>query len=293
MADDSQTLAAETLLREVTQAVAPLVRLLVRRGIDHPRFSAALKRAFVDAALAELEGDSGAMPTITAIGLRSGLQRRDVKQQLAHPTSALPPKALSPTLPMQLLARWASDAATTDADGTPLPLPIRAGNTPVPSVQALAESLSKDVHPQALLDELVRLGLARTEAGTAHLLSESFVPTREFGQLLGALSRNLRAHASAAVENVLAGESKFLEYSLVADELRPDSAEALHALARKFWRSAYKRSVVEAGELIERDKALGFGSDAPETRVRFGVYFHSEPVLRPPPATIDPGADPP
>ena len=282
---------AETVLLEVAQAVTPLVRLLVHHGVDHPRFAALLKRLFVETAQAELRGAGGAEPTLTAIGLRSGLQRRDVKAQLAHVGAPLPPKALTPNLPMQALARWISDPTYADADGQPLALPLRSAIAEQPTFERLAQSLSKDMHAPALLDELVRLGLVRFEDGLAQVLIEGFVPPRGQEQPLGALGRNLGDHARAAVANVLAGQTQFLEYSLIADELRPDSAEALHRLARKLWRTAYKRSVTEATELIERDKALGFSAAAPETRVRFGVYFYAEPVAAAPDARTDFGSE--
>jgi hypothetical protein len=279
MSVDRRSKTAEIVLREAAQAVVPLVCLLVRHGVDHPRFAAVLKRLFVEAAIEDLRAAGDGAPTLTAIGLRSGLQRRDVRTQLAHLDAPLPPKALTPTLPMQALARWVSDPAYNDAEGNPLVLPLRASDAAAPTFERLAEALSKDVHAPALLDELVRLGLVRFEDGLARVLIEGFVPSRGSEQLLGAMARNLGDHARAAVANVLAGETRFLEYSLIADELRPDSAEALHRLARKLWRSAYKRALNEATEHIERDKALGFDDSAPETRVRFGVYFYSEPVV--------------
>jgi hypothetical protein len=60
-------------------------------------------------------------------------------------------------------------------------------------------------------------------------------------------------------------------------ETTPDSAEELHVLAKKLWSSAYKRAVQSATELVERDVGRGFTVEQPETRVRFGVYFYSEP----------------
>lgn len=282
----------ELLLRRLAHLLAPLVRLLLRHGVDHGRAAAMLKRVYLEEALRELAPAPGAPPpTFTALSLLTGLQRRDVKALLASREQPLPPKATAPSLPMQVLARWASDPAFADADGQPLSLPMRSPDPAQPTFERLAETVSKDIHAPAMLAELVRLGLARDEGSAAVLLSEGFVPTREFDALLGVLARNGRDHLEAAVANVLAGDTRFLEYGLVADELRPESAEALHQLARKLWRQAYKRSVMAATEHVERDRARGFGPDAPETRIRFGVYFYSEPVA-PPPLTAPPPSPP-
>lgn len=278
VSDEPRPQLPEELLQHTTQLLAPLVQLLVRHGVDHPRFAAALKRAFIDAALAELAQAGNAAPTHTAVSLKSGLQRRDVKALRATEGSRWPAKALSPTLAMQAVARWANDPHYADEAGRPLPLPLRRDDPALPSFEGLARSLSKDIHPMALRDELERLQLLRDDAGLLTLLQHDFVPMRDTSQRMGAMARNTHDHLAAAVANLLEGRSRFLEYSLVADELRPEGAEALHALARKLWSQAYKRSVVAATEQVAHDKALGFGAEAPNTRVRFGVYFYSEPL---------------
>lgn len=272
----SSSTPADAVLSRVAFVLVPLVRLLLRRGVDHPRLSAALKRVFVDEALREC-ARSGQPATHTAVSLLSGLQRRDVKALREAAPLALPPKAMSPTLPMQIVARWTTDLHFMTPEETPLVLPMRAADPAAPSFEALADLVSKDVHAPALLDELVRLGLADSHDGQARLVSESFVAPPGSEQLLGALARNTRDHLEAAVANVLSADPQFLEYSLVVDELRPESAQALHDLARKLWRNAYRRTVVAATEKVAQDKATGL-ADSNETRVRFGVYFYAEPV---------------
>lgn len=272
---------SDEVLQHATALLAPLVRLLIHHGVDHPRLAAALKRTFVDAALAECARRGDGEPTHTTVSLLTGLQRRDVKALRDEAAQRFPAKALSPTLPMQAVTRWASDPAYTDGQGRARPLPLRSADPEEPSFELLTDSLSKDIHPTALRDELLRLGLVRDDAGLLTLLQPDFVPLRDQVQLLGAMARNAHDHLAAAVGNLLAGQPRFLEYSLVADELRPESAESLHELARKLWAQAYRRSAQAAAEHVRRDLAQGFGADAPEHRVRFGVYFYAEPVQRP------------
>lgn len=276
---------SDAVLQRALRLLAPLVRLLLRHGVDHTRFASALKRVFIDEARREL-ARLGQKPTHTAVSLLTGLQRKDVRRLVETPPDVPVGKAAVPTLPMQALARWTTDPRFTDADGLPRSLPVRTGDAAAPSFESLAREVSKDVHAPALLDELVRLGLAQVEAGEARLLSEAFVPTREFSQMLDAMSRNTADHLNAAVANVIEVQPRFLEYSLVADELRPESVEALHALARRQWRLDYRKAVLAATELVERDKAVGY-ADAPEMRVRYGVYFYAEPVERAIPAPDD------
>lgn len=293
--------ASDEVLQHATELLEPLVRLLIHHGIDHPRFAAALKRVFVDVALAELggaaakpanasrrgrraaagSGAAGPEPTHTAVGLLTGLQRRDVKAlREGRGGARWPAKALSPTLPMQAVTRWAHEERYLDAQGRPRPLPMRRPDDGQPSFDELAESLSKDMHAPALRDELVRLGLARDDDGLVTLLSRDFVPPRDVRQSIGAMSRNAHDHLAAAVTNLLEGQQRFLDYSLVADELHAESAAALLELARKLWSAAYRQSVQAATAHVARDKQVGFSPARPEMRVRFGAYFYSEPVAR-------------
>lgn len=274
----------EGLLQRVRLLLRPVVRLLLRFGIDHPRLAAALKQVFVEEAAADL-ARRGHRPTLTAISLLSGLQRRDVRGHLANAADRLPPRALSPSLPMQALARWANDPSFGDATGRPLPLPLRGTDPAAATFERLADAVSTDVHAPALLGELVRLGLVRVDDdGLARLLDDSFVPSGDLEQALGALARNAHDHLAAAVANVQADPPPFLEYSLVADELRPESVEALQRMARRWWRGAYRRGVRAATGLVERDRAAGFTAAAPEMRLRFGVYFYAEPLASAPTA---------
>lgn len=267
----------DAVLQRALRLLAPLVRLLLRHGVDHTRLASALKRVFIDEARRELHR-RGQKPTHTAVSLLTGLQRKDVRRLVEAPADVPVGKAAVPSLPMQVLARWTTDPRFTDEEGSPRVLPLRSPGA-APTFEALAREVSKDVHAPALLDELVRLGLAQNEGGQARLLCEAFVPTQEFSQMLDALARNTTDHLNAAVANVIDAQPRFLEYSLVADELRPESVEVLHALARRQWRLDYKKAVLAATERVDRDKAIGF-ADAPEMRVRYGVYFYAEPLER-------------
>lgn len=272
--------AKQLVLQRAVAIVGPLIRLMLRYGVDHPSLSSAMKKAFVQHAL-ELLHERGQNATHTALSLLTGLQRPDVKQLLAQAPSALPPRATAPSLPMQALARWTSDPRYTDGEGDPLTLPLRSSDPDIATFEELAAAVSKSVHATSLIDELVRLGLARFDGRTVRLLQTSFVPEQRFAEVLDVVAGSTRDHLAAAVTNLLSGESRFLEYSLMADELRPDSADKLHALVRKLGKTAYTRALNAANELIEQDRALGFSPEAPDTRIRFGLYFFAEPTSAP------------
>ena len=263
----------ELILRRALRILRPLVTLLVAKGVDYPRLAAALKRVFIDAAEAQL--DARRQPkTITAISLLSGVHRRDVRTLGVGPAAALPDKASSPSMVMQVATRWATDVAYHDEAGQPLPLMLRGAGEP--NFEQLVDSVSTDVHPPAVAEELARRGLARIDGDVVRLQSEAFVPSASFGEVLGYVADNTHDHLAAAVGNLLAPQARFLEHSLLADELRPESAERLHSLAKQLWRGAFRRSAQVATELVEADRKTGF-ADGREMRIRFGVYFYAEP----------------
>jgi len=273
---ESREQTKEALLQRAVALLGPLVRLLLHFGVDHPSLSAALKKVFVREAAALLQA-RGQPATHTALGLLAGLQRPDIKRLRGEPPDALPRRATLPSLPMQALARWTTQPRYLDEAGNPRALPLRSDDVGAASFEQLADSVSKNVHPTALIDELVRLNLARFDGRLVTLLTTSFVPQASLVEMLDLLAGSTGDHLAAAVSNVLEGQPRFLEYSLVADELRPESAAALHALAKRLGRHAYQRALATANELIEADRVKGFDATAPDTRIRFGMYFYAQP----------------
>ncbi len=134
---------ADILLQESLHALAPLVRAPIREGITYPQFAQALKTVFFEAARQEL-GQQGVKQTDSAISVRSGVHRKDVRS-MAHTERALP-RTLS--LASQVYTRWLASPETTDASGAPRAL---QRNGPMPSFEALALAVSKDVHPRTEL----------------------------------------------------------------------------------------------------------------------------------------------
>jgi hypothetical protein len=270
----------DKLIDRALAAVAPLVRLLVAYGVTYPRFAAALKRTFLDAAVAELDA-TGRKRTDSAISLLSGLQRRDTRLLGREYPTGLPAKSERVSLAQQVALRWASLPAYLDDQDNPRELPLTESGD-APSFTALAKSVSKDVHAASVLDEMVRLGLVRVEGAHVRRVGESFVPA-QFDELTQLMAQSVRDHLAAAVANVRGGEPKFLEYSLFSDELRPQSADELHTLTRTQARQLFKKARAAAIEKSDRDRATGF-EDAKEMRIRIGVYFYAEPMQR----SVDP-----
>jgi len=267
------TAKSGVVLDRVLLVMRPLVRLLVRSGVPYQTFVTALKRVFVDAARAELASRSMAQ-TDSAVTLLSGVHRRDVRN-LGRPGSA---KAAPPTkargIPEEVVARWMNEPEFLDAQGAPGTLERSSSDAPG-SFDALVASVSRDVRPRAVLDELVRLGVASEDAAGVRLLASGFAPRKDFEQLSQLFADNLRDHAAASAANLL-GESNFLEQSVFVDEITEVSAERLQKVSVQAWKQAFKTVMREAQIRFDEDAATASAGER-RRRARFGVYFYTEP----------------
>jgi hypothetical protein len=287
--DRSPTTDADVTLSGALRMLAPLVRLLVARGITYPRLVAALKPLFIEAARTEIARQASKV-TWTAISVRSGVHRKDMREMLRKSGSALtaPRKAQTPSLAVQVAWRWSTARRYQDDRGRPLPLPLRAaaatGTKAAKGVsfEKLVDELSSDVHAAAVLDELVRLGIAARDGDRALLVSPSLTPAQRFVDTMAIVADNTHDHLAAAVANLEGAKPAFLEHALFADELRPESAAELQQIAKDLWKHAVTQATAAATKGVERDIAKGF-ADVPEMRVRFGAYFFMEPKNSPAP----------
>lgn len=271
-------------LARVLQVLRPLVRLLVHHGVTYPALAAALKRVFLDEARREL-GRRGMGVTDSALTLLSGVHRRDVRTLLREP---LAEEAAAPggrsvasaaakaaaTVPAEVVGRWMHERRYLDKAGHPRVLARGKPEAGRPAgFDALVESVSRDVRPRAVLDELVRLGVAEEVPAGVRLLAEGFAPRRGFDEMAGLFAANLHDHAAAAVAN-LRGEANFLEQAVFVDEISEASAAQLAQAGAAAWKSAMREVMGAAQQVFDADRSRAASERG--RRARFGVYFYSE-----------------
>ncbi len=261
------------VLERLLRVLQPLVRLLVRHGVTYPVFAAALKRVFIGAALAELKA-RGMATTDSAVTLLSGVHRRDVRE-LTRGAKAAPGELPAPRsglgLATEVVARWLHDPAWGGGEAGPAPVLPRGGER---GFDALVQSLSSDVRPRAVLDELLRLGVVSESDEGVRLAVGGLVPRRDFDEMAWLFAHNLHDHAAAAAAN-LDGERDFLEQAVFVDEIGAESVSALQRTAVAAWRQASRSMVAEARSRLDAD-AAELPPAARRHRLRFGVYFYSE-----------------
>lgn len=269
---------AAELLDAVGALLRPLARLAVARGVTYPVLEQALKTALVEAAR-EAHADLPAQRSVSRISTTLGMNRREVTRWVHEGPAAAAPRA---TPAQDLFARWRSDPSLRGPQGQPLGLP-RTG--PAPSFESLARSVTLNVHPRSLLDELCRLGLTHfdAETDTVELRAEAFVPRGDAAAMLGFVADNVGDHLSAAVENVLGDGRQHFEQAVFADELSDQSLGAFRAWVGPHWQALMRELVPLLESLIEDDRRAGRRQ---HHRLRLGLYSYTQqtPTEAPSPA---------
>lgn len=262
------------LVEALERVLLPLARLAVARGQPFGVVEELLKRCFVRAAR-EAQGSSGHRD-VSRVATATGLTRREVTRISLEPDAPAPER---PSPATQIFTRWRAHPKLRDRRGRPRPLP-RQG--PAPSFESLARSVTRDVHPRSLLEEICRLGLARHDEATdlVHLVADAFVPRDDLARLYHLLGRNVGDHLAAGVANVLGDAPRHFEQAVFADGLSQASVDAAGKLVRSQWRALMAAIVPELEALIEADRRAARGSEAEPTnrRLRVGLYSFDDVV---------------
>jgi hypothetical protein len=258
------------LLRACRAVLRPLARLAVGRGLHFGGLAEVLKQSFVEAAQ---EAHPGVAPhrAVSRISTTTGLNRREVSRLMRRPDGEVPAR---PSPATQAFTRWLTDPAFRGPDGDPLALSTQG---PAPSFESLANSITRDVHPRTLLEELTRLGLARVDDADAqvHLLQSAFVPRADGDRMLSFLGANVGDHLSAAAANVLGDGSRHFEQALFADELSDASLSEARMLISEQWQGLLHTLAPALQALIDADKAAGRPAGQ---RLRIGLVTYTDPM---------------
>lgn len=252
------------LLRLLSRLLLPVARLCLANGITFATAGEILKRSFVHEAKA-LQPGAPEHGMVSRISTATGINRREVTRLTQ---ADIPAAVTKQPLAAEVLARWITDPSLRNQEGVPCVLK-RVGA--VQSFEALAQLVTRDVHPRSILDELVRLGLVQhdEELDQVALVCTDFVPKADLQQMLAFLSDNVGDHLEAAVENVTVGDGRHLEQAIFADELSAESVKALQPRITAHWQKLREDMVPAIAAFIEADKQAGRPQDQ---RLRIGLY---------------------
>jgi hypothetical protein len=267
----------EALQQALERLLVPLARLAVARGVPYAVIDQSLRTAFV----AEAHAAHPGLPEhrrASRVSAATGLHRREVNRLLE---AAAQPKAGAPqrSPAAMVFAHWRADRRYRTRGGAPRALP-RVG--PAPSFESLAQEVTRDVHPRALLEELLRLKLAKlsVDRDLITLIEEAFVPHGDAPRMLGYLGANVGDHLQAAVANVLGRQPTHLEQAIAADGLSAASLAQVRPLLLEHWHRMTEELVPLLEKLIEADAARPGGDTS--HRMRVGLYGFDAASAAPP-----------
>jgi Family of unknown function (DUF6502) len=262
----SLTIALRRLLR-------PLVRLLLANGITYPFLSGLMKSVYVDVAVKDFPLP-GKNQTDSRISLLSGVHRKDVRR-FRHDVidnPAVPPSAVS--LGSELLTKWTSHKDYLDKDGQPIPLPRLSGKNHEKSFESMVESVSKDIRSRVVLDEWLRIGVARLDDENNVCLNvDAFVPAKGFDEKAFYFGQNMHDHLAAGMQNLMSNPSPYFDRCVYHDMLTPASVKELDELTRELGMNALQAVNRKAQELKKQQSA---DDSTARFRVNFGLYFYNE-----------------
>lgn len=260
------------LLQALRRLMRPMVRLFIRKNIPLQVFTDLMKEMYVNIAEESLE-TAGIRATDSQISLMTGVHRRDVRMYRDQsPDTGREIENVS--ISAEIVATWLGNPLFMGAEGQPAPLPYTNEANPEFSFTALAEAVSKDVRPRAILDEMLRQNTVRHDEITDNvwLNQEAFIPQEGWAEKLYYLGRNGEDHLEAAVTNVLSPKPPFLDRSVYYSNLTEQSVETLQKLSREQGMKLLRNVNRRAHELFEADQ----GKPDAKFRMTFGAYFFSD-----------------
>jgi Family of unknown function (DUF6502) len=252
--------------------LAPLVQLAVARGVPFSVLDQMLRSAVVANAHAAHPGLPEHRRT-SRVSVATGLNRREVNRLLARQAAEREAAQLAPRAPPRspaamVFAHWRASPEYRTRAGTPR---VLARTGAAPSFESLAHEVTRDVHPRALLEELLRLNLATHDPvrDTVTLVKQAFVPRGDAERMAQWLGANVGDHLAAAVANMLGRKPEHFEQAIAADGLSAESVAQVRPLLQAHWQRLTDELVPLLERLIERDAAR----ETRDThRVRFGLY---------------------
>jgi len=203
----------------VYKLLRPLVRVLIRHGIPFAGLADIAKRAYVDVAANEF-AVPGKRPSNSRVAILTGLTRKEIQRLLSEQDVQEDNESINRyNRAARVVYGWVHDSRYHDAHG-------KANQLTVEQFNQLVKDYSGDVPARAILDELLRVGVVKSDeaAGQIFLLSPAYIPTRSAADKLMLLGRDVSGLISTMDHNIHGlGPAPLFQRKVFYDNL-PDAA---------------------------------------------------------------------
>jgi hypothetical protein len=246
----------------------PLARLFVARRLNFGLLAELMKIALVRAAIDDLVAQ-GARPTDSRISIATGVHRKDIRRLKEASEPLQTPKELSIT--SQVVAKWLGTKGLIDRKGHPVPIVRKKQAKEGIDFEDLVRSISKDIRPRAVLDELIDRGVISVIGGETLVLHPSRLASNQDDDALSDyLGMNIHDHLVVTVNNLLAPKHPQLERCVHYQGLSKSAAEDLARFAETQAMAALIAFNMKCQETISDRNNHG------SYRINFGTYFYNE-----------------
>lgn len=261
------------LVTAIRKLLRPLVRLMLAFQITYPFVINLLKAIYVEVAEEEFKVGNK-RPSDSRVNLLTGVHRKDVKRLRSEPEEhSKMPKNIS--IGAQLISVWLGSEQFSDANGRPLPLPLRTAANASNSVNFddLVELVCKqDIRPRVILDEWLNIGVATLDPENRVVLNTgAFTPKRGFDEKAFFFGKNIHDHLSASTNNLLGHQPSYFDRSVYYDNLTLESVQQLNELANELGMHALTALNKSALALQKKDQS----KSERDYRMNFGVFNYN------------------
>jgi hypothetical protein len=275
MEEPASPMPQAALVQALRRVLKPLVRLMLASGITFQYLSEMIKSLYVEVAERDFRLDNKP-PTDSRISLMSGVHRKDVSRLRTELSAEVPAAPAVVSLGAHLVALWLGTPTYLDEAGQPLALPRFRSEGGDQSFEALVASVNNDIRSKVVLDEWMRLGIARIDGDKRVCLNaDAFIPSAGFDEKAFYFGHNLHDHLAAAAHNLQGLQPAFMDRSVHYDALGAESAQALAQQALELGMKALLAVNKSAMQAEKRDAAVPATA---HQRMTFGMYFYAEPV---------------
>ncbi|MBH9551635.1 DUF6502 family protein [Inhella gelatinilytica] len=268
--------AREQSLYIATLLLRPLIRILVRKGVELGELTELSKRVYVEQAVQLLEQE-GRRVTDAAVSTLTGVHRKDVKR-IGSEAPLFQSERRRKSLLDATLSLWSGDVRFIDGRGAPRPLERRSQvrEAQLPTFEDLIEEVSKGVPPRALLEAWLQQGaVVLDDAGRVCWAQHERVE----GEDMQVMARSARLSADrlhAAWDNLLGRNPAHALYYVRAEGLLAEDVAPLNALVARWGRRFAQR--VNRLVTLAQTRGREAGGDQ---RFSFGIQSYAVAVDAP------------
>jgi hypothetical protein len=217
----------QTFCKALLKILKPLARIALKHSISYGPFSEVVKQAFVQAAYADFAIENRKQ-TISRVAVLTGLTRKVVKrikEGTAAPSYQL---ARRYNRAARVIAGWRRDSIFLTHRGNPADLPFACEDDQV-SFSMLARYYSGDIHPRAILDELLRIeAVTKLANGHIRLQKEIYLPHTDKEMKLNILGTDVAYLINTIGHNLEARPAEvFVQRKVLYDNLPEESLSAI------------------------------------------------------------------